>query len=687
MIPRINKWAAAGTIALLISGSGFVGLGLGSSLRQAAAKPQAPLQYKVNVTLKLIQVVVMDRDGNPVTDLKKEDFVLTDNGRRMTLTEFEKHALSVPVVERPAEERIVPTAIPEKSALLNRKIFFFFNFGYSSMRGVRRAREEALKFLETSVLPSDEVAVMSYSLFDRLKVLEFLTADHAKVRKALESVGIADALGAVEDPDIRDARLHGLFDMTGARTSQDPEHGQRRIQPAEDVYAFQQARLFISYLTSFAQAMRYLPGQKILVFFTMGIDGRILYRGDPIGDQFAEVRKGYEYLCSELATSNVAVYPIDTTDKDTGEFLLPEAVRGVSSLRRMAGVTGGEYMGHVDASVTHFEKIQKLTGAYYVLGYQVPETWDGKFHKIKVEVGRRGCEVRAQSGYLDPKPFSDYTKIERELHLVDLALSERPLGQVPLRFPLAAIPAGWGGDGGIWLIAGLPVRDVREKWTGGPVEILGLVYDRNDEIISVTRSEERLSAIKENSVFLAAWESVPPGAYRCRIVIRDLETGAAAVGGTTISIPEISPDIRLLQPLFLRSAQNARYISQGAPRGMGKNAGMGAVSTTLGYDPALYVPSLESKFAKGSENWAVVPCACPEGSKGKIKLTAKLLDKATLDEIPVALSVLGITERNGVAVYFVRFAIPEVEPDEYRFGIIAEGVGQPFAFVEDVIIE
>jgi len=686
MTRRIEKWAVLSAIAFFGHGHIF-SLGFISPSLQDAAKPQKPLQYKVNVTLKLIQVVVMDKEGNPVKDLKKEDFVLTDNGRRMTLTEFEKHALSVPIVEEPAEERIVPTPIPEKSALLNRKIFFFFNFGYSSVRGIRRAREEALKFLETNVLPSDEVAVMSYSLFDRLKVLEFLTTDHAKTRKTLESVGLADALGAVEDPDIREARLQGAFDRTMTSSTQDPAAGQRRIQPPEDIYAFQQARMFISYMTSFAQAMRYMPGQKILVLFTMGIDGRILYRGDPIGDQFAEVKKGYEYLCSELATSNVAVYSIDTTDKDSPEYLFPESVRGVSSLRRMASVTGGEYMGHIDASVAHFQKIQKLTGAYYVLGYAVAETWDGKFHKIKVEVNRPGCEIRAQSGYLNPKPFSAYTKIERELHLVDLALSEKPLGQVPLRFSMAAIPAGLGRDGGLWLVAGLPVAEIRAKWTGGPVEILGLVYDRNDEVVTVTRSEERLAALKENAVFLAAWESVPPGAYRCRIVVRDLETGAAAVGGATVSMPDAASAVRLLPPLFLRSERNARYVTQGTPRGLAKNIGIGAISATLAFDPALYTPYLEAKLMKGSEAWAAIPCVGPEGFQGNIKLAAKLLDNLNGNEIPLSLDGVGKTERNGVCVFFVRIVIPEVEPDVYRFIITAKGVGLPSVIVKDVIIE
>ena len=47
-----------------------------------------PLQHEVTVTLKLIQVYVSDRDGNPVLDLTKDDFLLYDNGRPMTVTDF-----------------------------------------------------------------------------------------------------------------------------------------------------------------------------------------------------------------------------------------------------------------------------------------------------------------------------------------------------------------------------------------------------------------------------------------------------------------------------------------------------------------------------------------------------------------------------------------------------------------------
>ena len=73
----------------------------------AAASPQAPLQHEVSVTLKLIQVFVTGPDGKPALDLAKSDFILTDNGKPQTITDFESHALAAP-----AAERAVAVALP-----------------------------------------------------------------------------------------------------------------------------------------------------------------------------------------------------------------------------------------------------------------------------------------------------------------------------------------------------------------------------------------------------------------------------------------------------------------------------------------------------------------------------------------------------------------------------------------------
>ena len=54
-------------------------------------KDQEELKHEVVVVLKLVQVYITDKKGNPVTDLEKSDFTLTDNGKPQTVTDFERY--------------------------------------------------------------------------------------------------------------------------------------------------------------------------------------------------------------------------------------------------------------------------------------------------------------------------------------------------------------------------------------------------------------------------------------------------------------------------------------------------------------------------------------------------------------------------------------------------------------------
>ncbi len=59
----------------------------------SSGQKQAPLTHEVRVVLKLVQVYVTDKKGNPVQNLGPSDFILFDNGQAVTVTEFEKHTL------------------------------------------------------------------------------------------------------------------------------------------------------------------------------------------------------------------------------------------------------------------------------------------------------------------------------------------------------------------------------------------------------------------------------------------------------------------------------------------------------------------------------------------------------------------------------------------------------------------
>ena len=132
---------------------------------QARQVLEKPLQYEVSVVLKLIQVYVTDKSGKPVRDLTKDEFALTDSGRRVAITEFERHDLAAAPtgVENPAREA-KPALEPVGTPALNRKFVILFDFAFNTASGIKASMDAVRHFLDTEVQPEDELAFISYSM-------------------------------------------------------------------------------------------------------------------------------------------------------------------------------------------------------------------------------------------------------------------------------------------------------------------------------------------------------------------------------------------------------------------------------------------------------------------------------------------------------------------------------------------
>ena len=680
--------------------------GPGAGFAQDAVRLPKPLEHQVAVTLKLIQVYVTDKKGDPVLDLAKDDFTLTDDGKLRKLSEFEKHGFSLPSAEAMEATKLEATPISPAPRRLDRKIFLFFDFGHGSPRGVVTAREAALHFLANGLMPMDQVAMASYSLFGGLRVHESLTTDHARVRALVQGIGLHDSLGYVEDAE--DGYARGL--EGGAIADARPEAGGGSIangvgfqssgsggngtdQTAQSDARFQ-ARNYISRLTVLAQALRYEPGQKIIILFSSGIPGSLFYKMEPPmsygnmrggGDMNADLRGAYEELCAELATSNVAVYPIDTAPVSAAS----ESQMGPATLMKMASVTGGRFLGNVFNYVDHFQKLRTLTGYYYVLGYSVDETWDGRYHKIKVGVSRAGLEIHAQAGYFSPKPFSDYSAIEKRIQLVDLALSGKPLNQVPVRFSMAAFACATPEKDNICLAAEIPVERIRPA-AGQKAEILALVFDDKDEIVSERRGEADFAGMTRASAFFLSRASAPRGRYRCRIIVRNMETGAAAVAAATAIVPA-APEkgLLLFAPLLVRPERDALFLKDSTSTSAAEAAAAKAFADSFLFEAGQYGLAADRKLRKGSETWASVHCAIAGAWPETITLTAGLYDKAKLVLIPVDLTITSRRDESGRTAFFVKLQIPELEPDEYAliFTAAEPAGGRRAQIAFDVIIE
>jgi VWFA-related protein len=693
-----SRWPAAG--AALVLGAAVL-----AALRPPAAAQDArpgeqdlgkPLQYEVSVVLKLIQVAVVDKKGRPVGDLEKDDFLVYDNGRPVEITAFERHAIHpgpVAPEARPATPA-APARTVEDAPALNRKIFILFDFAFNNPRGIGKAKEAALSFLDTKVRPEDEVAVLTYTMVKGVRVQEYLTRDHAKVREIIDSIDRREAAGRaseIEERFWREATEGSALPRESAATGGGRSNSEYSWERQE---AKRIAQVFILRLTDLAKALRYVQGRKDFLFFSSGVPSSMIY-GAQAGSAAAVgtraqsnrtrfdagdhvLRDQNETLLKEFATADCAFYAFDTREAakvaslftydeetfasgyrdlfsgagvfgDQTSVFKDEQFTGRNSLQRLSQTTGGKYFGNIDSYDRSLDQVQDLTGTYYVLGFSVPEKEDGVFHDVRVEVKTKSLEVRGASGYYNPKPFQEFNDLERKLHLFDLALNERAFSRLPERFPMAVLPVSLSDRSGLIVLGRVP-RELAAKLSGGPLEFISLVLDEKDNIHDMQRIEAASSA-PAAFLFRAATEA-GPGRYRCRVVIRNTVTGLAAVSSAAATAIEArSGNLKIQPPLVFA---DRREPLQRLTAAGGRSARLIERTGPYPLDADDLVPVLD---AVGTDRELTVVVACEvAGGGADLQVNARLAGSAGGETVTVPFFLRG-RDRIG-QVEIVRLGIP-----------------------------
>ncbi len=236
-------------------------------------------------------------------------------------------------------------------------------------------------------------------------------------------------------------------------------------------------------------------------------------------------------------------------------------------------------------------------------------------------IREQGYRVYAQGGYFNPKPFAQYSELEKRLHLVDLALNDNPQFQTPARFPVLPWMNSSQGKDAVLLISRLE----KEKMTaiaGQDMEIVSLVFDSNNNLLALKKDKITISNLATDVSFYWAEFPLPPGRYNCRVVIRNLETGQAAVGSAMIAVPgSESGRPRLSAPLFLKSEKPVFWPRTPSPLHL---------LTQTSLSPA------EPTWPDGTSSLlAMVRCNVPGIEKPEVEISSYLVSKATAERIPV----------------------------------------------------
>lgn len=365
-----------------------------------------------------------------------------------------------------------------------------------------------------------------------------------------------------------------------------------------------------------------------------------------------------------MGSANCAIYALDTMELGSG-IKTDTRTLGVFSLQKMTSATGGKYFGNINNYERHIDKIQDLTGCYYVLGYYVDDKWDGAYHNIKVEVTEPGLEVHAQKGYFNPKPFKEYSGLERMLHLVDLALSEEPLFQTPVRLPAEALSYSSEGEADLCFISRMEAEKLREV-TAGRHEIISVIFDKKGEIVELHREERKAQDALAEDFYYYSFFKLPPGEYACRLVLRNLETGRGAVAASSAAIKDRKLlGIRLFPPLLLVPKENAKYVQGNVAKLLIEKSPGFSLAGFLKFDLTQYSPYLDDFIQANTLIPAWLRCSIANLPGSEVGISASLAEKPPGKITPLTLILLSEESQNDETRLLVNLYIPDLPVGEY----------------------
>lgn len=631
-------------------------------------KQEEDQDYSVTVSLKLIQVFVTDKEGNPVLDLTKDDFVLYDNGQLKEITDFEKHILARQGI------KTEPESTPQLSSRMNRKFLILLDIVGNDNVGVILSKEAAFHFIDTQVMPGDEVGVLSFTPIAGFTINTYFTSDHDKIKHAIENAKeVAETKW--EGPTIEQLKAEAEADAVEKHsTSRQGSRGdageagfggeslttsmfvrpfQERKRPKKDALSL------LGTVMELAKTLKYIPGIKHIMYFSGG------------GPQ--KFHAYFERLGMELAGANCLVHTINAMG--TRSHFQGWNRPSKETLEILSNASGGKYYEDVRDYEVMAADIQNLSSNYYVLGYYIDEKWDGRYHKIRIEVKKEGCHVYAQGGYFNPKPFSRFSEFEKKLHLIDLALSDNPYFQDPLDIPVITLPCSNSAPSNCVLLSELPV-DYIEGNSGHKIELINIVLDDKKNIIDSSRGEWEYETLLDVGAYQYAILSLPPGQYECRVALRNLITGKGAAGLSQFTIPkEQESAIVLFSPLLLIPEQKSRFLKLVPEKSNPDKRDDVSLNHIYPFLSNRYSPLIHQLGKDTPHILAVLRYKTHDLQRHEIALHGTLIHNATAKEEPLDFHVVQSRKLDDATVLLISINLPPLEPGEHSIVFRAEDMG------------
>ncbi len=377
-----------------------------------AQDPQKPPTFKTGINFVRVDVIVSDKNGNPILDLKPEEFSVSEDNKPQKIEQFEVVKIDpLDQVQGPTNGEIRSREDEEREAARPEVRMFVILFDdYHVRRGNDMAvRKPLIDFMQNQLAPADMVAIM-YPLTP-VDDISF-TRSQSRLISAIE-------------------RFEGRkFNYT----PRNPFEEQYSYYPAATVERIRN-QITMSALKAAAIRMGGLrEGRKSIIFVSEGLTSSLPPQlADPVAgypglnnpnrnnpnaqndDRYAwasnvDMLNDMRDVFQTVNTQNTSIYSVDPRGLAVFEYGINESVglqqdsvglkSSLDSLHTLSNNTDGRAIVNRNDLATGMKQIMRDSSGYYLLGYTSSRApTDGKFHEIKVNVTRRGVSVRARRGY------------------------------------------------------------------------------------------------------------------------------------------------------------------------------------------------------------------------------------------------------------------------------------------------
>lgn len=580
-------------LSLLLAGLPFAGAAQGPT---SPPLPQGPT-LRASVDQVVVDVVVTDADGQPVSGLTAADFEVVERGRPQAIATFAE--VSLPLVRR--DRALPPAGDIRSNQRAGESRVYVLLLDDANVRQERSpiVQAAARRFLERYVQAGDLVAVLTTTGLG-------VTRQEPTEDLALADAAIARFAGVATEGF--ESASSGRAQRAYAARNADPMSTRRTSTTLLDDGSVdvkddardegrERANVTLRTLENVAESLAHIPGRrKTVLFFSEGpliplrdsemlaVEGRVLaaaaranmsiYALNPTGLDHPMTFDGRGLEAVPGSFDSQAVQRSRDLNLGVNGVVVQRRLMAAAVLQNLAASTGGVATIDQTNLDSALERIATDSSHYYLLGYAPADLKrEGRYRPLEVRLKKPGYTVSARKGYVEAddkalRKARDKEKGGATGPLAELIRRPVPTAGLPLGAQAIVLP---GGRNNVRVVVEVGAQalllDGAAGQKGSAIDLVIVPVAAGGQVMPAVEGTATLAVpagdaatIRDRGLRLMQTLTLGPGRYQLRIAARETVRGTAGSVIVEAIVPAADAGLGI-SPLVLSSRQAGRVPS------------------------------------------------------------------------------------------------------------------------------